>query len=192
MNRIGMALLLVAMIGPGASGQDTAAAGAGEPTLAATGHWLSTDGVRLLVSRREKFIAGRDNDLNVRLVLEIGVRDCHLIWTDLDSVRTRHTFGTSKFFTRSTYDAPLNELDVGGVTTNMYGDDTTFTVRLPTRSSAGKPIRVVSSPLERGDTTTVYQQNVATLPVDNQHDGERVANAIKRAAVLCGAPASPF
>jgi hypothetical protein len=83
----------------------------------------------------------------------------------------------------------MKSLDVGGtilVADPSTGPAPSYSLRIQARAVLGAVITILdpSGP----DRHT----QVASADVRGQEDGQRVANAIKRAGVLCGAPAGPF
>jgi hypothetical protein len=144
--------------------------GQGGPTLAETKHWIESEGPSIM----------RSTEVSRVGVIESSVRDllldadqCVLSWTTNNNLKAR---------------IPLKDVDTGGflVESNTFLDSApTFSLRIKTRASVGATMQG----WYRGRQQLV---DVLSANVKTQNDGERLANAIRRAAVLCGAPASAF
>lgn len=155
------------------------------PSLAETVRWLMSEAPPMLVSRHEEYAGRGHTDLTSSRVDSLRVEACALSWVSIDTLIRYMPISPLRAFTRESIVVPLGSVDVRGVAVETYARDTTYRVRVPARATAGRVIRHHS---EQGDTL----MTLATLPVETSESGTRVAMALKRAALLCGAPASPF
>jgi hypothetical protein len=139
-----------------------------EPTMAETKAWIEAEGPAIMqsvqISRAGTFRSA---------VSDLVLHDCILSWN------TSHNLHA---------DVPLKDLDTGGLlvsSSTFMGSAPTWSLRIKTRSSVGPTIN-------GWDRSRQAMVDVISESVRNQEDGNRLAAAIRRAAILCGAPASPF
>jgi hypothetical protein len=111
----------------------------------------------------------------------LTIADCRMSWADslamLALGREIHTAGSSHL-------ALLGDLDYGGIHVQP-GIDNSWLIQIGPRLDK-PPIQVTTA---KGKIDTI---RTAILPARNENDGKRVVEALKRAAVLCGAPVSAF
>jgi hypothetical protein len=162
------------------------------PTMDETKAWLESDGKDLMHANR---LQGDRQRLIVLAAEEhidtITLTDCVLTWR---MVRSRHTttaaVGGSRVSPTTTHTVDVNlvlrELSLGGITADS---DSLLT---------DKPIAVVRfllrQPREATSTLTTDAGNpvtikAASLPVQSPEDAQRIVNAIRHAATLCGVAA---
>jgi hypothetical protein len=149
------------------------------PSLAETKTWIETEGPAIMQSM-EISSAGTLRSKADQVFLNTD--KCELSWTT--EVGWDGKPPTTVLHAR----IPLKDLDTGGflVTSSTFlNSKPVFSLRIKTRASVGPTM------------TGWYQskeQLVASLSqsVRNKEDGERLAAALRAAAILCGAPASPF
>ena len=90
---------------------------------------------------------------------------------------------------KTTYRAPLGDLDVAGIdVTTVAQADYVIVEFGPRQSKPAIPYRITSpAAMQSSDSTRRLG-----FPARSADDGKRVVDALKRAAVLCGAPAPPL
>jgi hypothetical protein len=195
------ALVLVIALLSAAIGSSTGAQGAvtsqptpegkdNGPTLAETAAWLETDGQALMHGGRIQ-LDRRYSILSVSTYKyrEVKVKDCTLSWT-VDYSFLLKTPGKPDKKTNASWVVRiiLKDLDTGGLAVQSdtrLSDEPVYTVRIGTRAAVGATIV-----LREGEKAE--KKSAAFIYVHDQGDGQRLVNAIKRAAILCGAPAGPF
>lgn len=148
------------------------------PSLSETISWLSNDALAMMTLTE----IGTDRSSRMLVttkhkVSSLTVKDCALSWTTRISFTISSPAGTTsdpgKPFTDT---VSLKTVDVGGISVvqmppSQRSDEPTQRILIPLRGKEGPP---------------------EGMDVRNKVDGERVANALRRAATLCGATAQPF
>jgi hypothetical protein len=122
-------------------------------------------------------------------VEKLSLTDC-VLKMDRSSLQVINTYHggrkDSKEFPRSSsVSVPLKDLDVSSIKVDedkFMTDEPASEVFMRTREAAGATIT----------STTGHPAKALGIDVDSKQDGERIANAIRHAATLCGAPASAF
>lgn len=157
-----------------------------QPTLAETVSWLMTEAPPILTYTQGPR-PGRPG-MSRRWIHDLRIVDCRMGWEDSHALNVNATTGKAEKVNASEYRVPLGDLDVAGIHLRTFAPDDYVIVEFGPRSSKpGIPYRVTSPvPVQRSDTA-----RFVGFAVRSSDDGKRVAAAIKRAAILCGAPASP-
>ena len=158
-----------------------------QPTMAETVAWLTTDAAPLLTYTRGPQ-PGRPG-LSRRSIHDLRIVDCRMGWEDSNALNLNASTGQAEKVNTSTYRVPLGDLDVAGIHLRTFPQDKYVIVEFgPRQSKPAIPYRVTSPPtLQSSDSAR--RVGFAARSAD---DGQRVVAALKRAAVLCGAPASPL
>jgi len=143
-----------------------------EPTLAETKAWIESEGPAVLKTIHLSSVGPIYSSVS-----DLVMIDCHLSWKNESKIIVN---------------VPLKDLDVGGViltpsALSTAGDENLM-LRLKTRSSIGPTI----SKVDMGKKGKQDLVDTVVESVRTQGDGNRLVAAIRRAAILCGAPASPF
>jgi hypothetical protein len=164
-----------------------------EPTMSQVKTWLETESPRLLQSQHTK-LDRRYNILSVseRKNSNIKVEQCILSIKTTESFKIISSLRNQESKSEWTSYIPLKDLDVGSITVrkvefDSFSDSPMQLLELKTLASIGKTI-IQKNP-ERIEPSASAGWSSFVM---NEHDGLRVAKAIKRAAILCGAPESPF
>lgn len=170
-----------------ASGSATAASDATGPTMAQTKAWLESEGVRLVSVRY--YDPTSTGSLSSFQGHGLELDGCTLAWNTADTLIVTGVFGKT-LISDARLIVPLARLDVGGVVADERPASKTrssgsYSVRMRVMADAGKAIRQVG---ERQS----FESDRATMQVAGREDAARLAKAIRRAAVLCGAAASPY
>lgn len=162
------------------------------PTMAETKAWLESEALPMVGgSEITQDRSGTVTRMSDKLA-NLSVQDCRLAF-DMDTMFSIGSASYQRPPVTGTYHiiVPLKDLDIAGVKTAAAapaarGDVTYPRLRIKTRAAAGKTIKTTggSKGEEASDGISFF--------VRNDDDGERVAKAIRRAAILCGAPPSPF
>lgn len=146
-----------------------------EPTLEETKAWLESEGARDLVGASK---LGRSSS------------EVRLTEVKLDSCTLRYIVESNGDRWRAA--VPLKDLDIGSITLEPENDLYTLRVQLKTRVAAGETITWTPvTTTKRTDVNVIKTDNDFIFVMSSNH-GDRVARAVRRAALLCGAPAPPF
>ena len=164
------------------------------PTMDATKAWLESDGREMMRANRLQtdhvhfaVTAGTDE------VESIALNECTLLWRTVRSyqITTTSRAGSSQVspLHRQTLDfaVVLRDLSVGSISVEpdtFETDAAVYAVRLVIRQQLG------ASSTRSIDSGNQEAIRAASLPVQTAEDGQRIANAIKRATVLCGVATS--
>jgi hypothetical protein len=152
------------MVASGATGPQNSEG----PSIAETKAWIESEGPAIMTST-EISRAGIIKSSVTALKLD----DCVLSWNASNNLTAR---------------IPLKDVDTGGLlvdSSTFMGSDPVFSMRITTRASVGRTM----TGWEYGRSALV---DSLREHVRNREDGERLKKAIIHAAILCGAPASPF
>ena len=154
--------------------------------MAETVAWLTTDAAPLLTYTSGPK-PGRPG-LSRRSIRDLRIVDCRMGWEDSNALNLNASTGQAEKVNTSTYRVPLGDLDVAGIHVRTFPQDKYVIVEFgPRQSKPAIPYRVTSPPtLQSSDSA-----RRVGFPVRSADDGQRVVAALKRAAVLCGAPAVP-
>jgi hypothetical protein len=153
-----------------------------KPTLAETKAWLEQEAVPMLRAYGSRLGAFNVLTSEDHQVTRLQLDACRLAIAD-SSV---HKVNDDVQVYRDTLLVPLKDLDVGSIEVKQFQimtDKPMTIITMHTRASIGKTI--MAKPSGKSD-------QVASMYVGDPQDGERIVTALKRAAILCGAPASPF
>lgn len=167
MKRVAFALLVVATMPPMTLAQG--------PSMAETKRWLERDAPSLMrmTARSEGPVVTQTIK---QQVTKVGIDTCVMRWDRVDTVVTAGRMDASVHH----YRMALRNIDVGSLLvqeTARWGEPVAY-VRLRPRVG-----------VEGG---RARPEEDVPLYVSSKADGERVAAAVKQAALLCGAPKSPF
>jgi hypothetical protein len=157
-----------------------------QPTMAETVAWLTTDAAPLLTytSGPKPGRPGRSR----RSIHNLRIADCRMGWEDSNALNLNASTGQAERVNTATYRAPLGDLDVAGIHVRTFAPEDYVIVEFgPRQSKPAIPYRVTSPPALQGSDST-RRVGFAARSAD---DGKRVVAALKRAVVLCGAPAPP-
>jgi hypothetical protein len=163
------------------------------PTVAETKAWLELEAVPILQLDESK----TDRTVGIRTTRSyhasaVSYEACKLSITFKSGIEFVDTSGRIK--PKATPATPnliamnMKDLDVGGVLVHAstdYSVEPTYSLRFGARLSLGPTVLV-------GPTGEQRKIQTHEAGVRNQEDGQRLANAVKRAGILCGAPAGPF
>jgi hypothetical protein len=154
-----------------------------QPTMAETVAWLTTDAAPLLTYTSGPK-PGRPGPSR-RSIHDLRIVDCRMGWEDSNALNLNASTGKAEKVNTSTYRAPLGDLDVAGIHLRTFPQDKYVIVEFgPRQSKPAIPYRITSPAPQSPDSTR--RVGFAARSAD---DGKRVVAALKRAAVLCGAPA---
>ena len=155
-----------------------------QPTMAETVAWLTTDAAPLLTYTSGPK-PGRPGPSR-RSIHGLRIANCQMGWEDRNALNINASTGQPEKVNITTYQAPLGDLDVAGIhVTTVAQADYVIVEFGPRQSKPAIPYRVTSPPvMQRSDSTRRLGFAARTAA-----DGARVVEALKRAAVLCGAPA---
>ena len=175
-RRVTLAFVLAALLTPATTYADDA-----EATMADTKAWLEGEGMALM-----RGLSSQDNRrLGVFMLVNYSVSDLHvdncvISWTDHFDTRLQVPSSEPEIKKNtSRVQLQLKDLDTGGIGVRM------------TTVLSDVAIPIVQIPL-RTQAITTNGTNGASIHVRSTEDGERVASAVRRAAILCGAQISPF
>ena len=146
-----------------------------EPTLAETTAWLEAEGPGLMQSTT----IDRDLGAIKKSTTMLHLQSCTLSWTGTSSIGAGPVHQTA-------FKVPLKDLDTGGFVVMPAGDRLQVKTRATVGSTMTGPPLGPPQPGWNGLVDRVF------VPVQNADAAGRLLNAIRRAAVLCGAPASVF
>lgn len=164
------------------------------PSMTETAAWLQSEAPALMRS----FSTHLDPKYHilsstVNAASDVHLSNCVLEFAMTDTFRIETPSSPAKTQVSSYHTAiPLKEIEVGGVAVEdlfleMLMTEPTQILRIRLRATSKGP-----QITQWRDGEDKKSMTVTTIDVHNRADGERVGAAIKRAAVLCGAPASPF
>jgi hypothetical protein len=167
-------------------------AGAQEPTLAETTRWLEVDGKALMKATGSKL----DRRYNILTVIEHEVIDLKLEECNLHVVSRWHSEVTSPVGgqvddKRLHMVVPMKSVDIGGFTIvdlTVLSETPVQLVSMRLQSSEGAAVRSWTEGREGEESMSDGGQ----IFVRGRPEGERIINALRRAAVLCGAPRAVF
>jgi len=143
-----------------------------EPSMVEIKAWLEQEAIGLLGG----FLLPGLENIPVS-VTDLKLDNCVLGWT-MDAPRNSPPVRIS---------VPLKDLDINRLTVSGAGALSTDRVSIFLRASA--TTMITSAPTDGSATSmSVF----SALHVRSVADGQRVANAIRRAATLCGAPSTPL
>jgi hypothetical protein len=144
-----------------------------EPNIAETKAWLESEGASFLYGVAH-FAGGVTVQFNFA---DVALDNCVLSWTALEQTDEGKPEKTR-------ISVPLKDVDTGGIEVRPGDEVFSDFVSVRTRKSVGPTISV--KPADKPAST----DSNAMMFV--KADGQRVVNAVRRAALLCGAPASAF
>jgi hypothetical protein len=142
---------------------------AAAPSIEETKAWIESEGPRIMDTTTHTRLGEFKSSVSN---LRFDTSSCRITWTMSNGLRAS---------------VPMADLDTGGlvVSAGTLFDAQTHTFTIKTRATVGPTIDgwYESKP-----------KKVSEIAVDvvNQVDGDRLANAFKHAAILCGAPQSAF
>src|SRR5688572_16835204 len=158
------------------------------PTMDDTRQWLETEGRELMRSLKLEKNPGQTSFRTIRSEIDtISLTDCTLSWREVETSQTTAATRAGMVQrppTTKTVDVTLvlaetNAGAIGVQSSTLNTEDPVYEVRLPIRD----PARATSMMLTNSLDTAVLR--AGSLPVQTAEDGQRVANAVKRAAQLC-------
>jgi hypothetical protein len=158
-----------------------------QPTMAETVAWLTIEAVPLLTYTSGPK-PGRPGPSR-RSIHDLRIADCRMGWEDSNALNLNASTGQPEKVNTTVYRAPLGDLDVAGIHVTTIAQANYVIVEFgPRQSRPAIPYRITSpAPMQSSDSTRRLG-----FPARSADDGSRVVAALKRAAVLCGAPAAPF
>ena len=156
-----------------------------QPTMAETVAWLTTDASPLLTYTSPPK-PGRPGSSR-RSIRNLRIADCRMGWEDNNALNLNASTGQPEKTNTSVYRAPLGDLDVAGIHVRPMPQADYVIVEFGPRQSKPSIQYQITSPAVQGSDST----RRVGFPARSAADGQRVVAALKRAAVLCGAPASP-
>ena len=163
------------------------------PTMAETKAWLESDGVAFMSGATELIQFPGSSILTVMTKEEqnLKLENCSLTWVGHITTKTTVPGKPDEIDNSvTTYEMPMKDVDVAGVQVVPRGpanDPSGFNVNVPIRAALGPTITYKSS-----RDNEPKKQAGAGFEVRTEADGGRIAAAIKRAAILCGAPKGSF
>lgn len=163
------------------------------PTLQDTTAWIRDEGPGIMRAQESQ----NDRRLQMLSVMEysateVRLDECVLSWTAHVVLTVTPTRGPIKPASPgSVIRVPLKDVDMGGVivtpSTGVLDEITPmYSLRIKTRAGVGATI------VERNEGRPDKSRDAISMYVRNLEDGRRLANAVHRAAELCGAPTSAF
>jgi hypothetical protein len=155
------------------------------PTIGETKAWLETEGKALFGGSTASRIGGM-TVYSDSWVTDVQLNECTLALTQAGTfvIEPKPKHDTTTYVIT----IPLKDLDVNGIAIEPATDlifGSAFFLRVPTTAAAGKTIRRTG---ERAPE--VLSSLVMTF--DHERSASRIAAAVRRAAMLCGAKAEPF
>jgi len=154
------------------------------PTMAETVAWLTTDAAPLLTYTSGPK-PGRPGSSR-RSIRNLRIADCRMGWEDNNALNLNASTGQAEKTNTSVYRLALGDLDVGGIHVRPMAPADYVIVEFGPRQSKPSIQYQITSPAVQGSDST----RRVGFPARSAADGQRVVEALKRAAVLCGAPAS--
>lgn len=166
--------------------------GDGGPTMQETKAWLERDATPMLfalemrLDRSSAILSGFTHHPH-----DVTLSDCTLRWVSTDSMFVKSSVGSTEKVFENTDVVPLAKVDLNSVRPAELGadisrDEPVQYVRIRANASQGRALQQISAAGVASDAEEVW------LYVRNLEYGERIAAAIRRAALLCGAARSAF
>jgi hypothetical protein len=160
------------------------------PTMAETKSWLETEAPTFLRTGGTKL----DKRYGILTVEHHGATDvrldsCALSWTSWSTFELKSQLGDKTDSSSRRTAVPLKDLDLNGFTvlTDSLLTSAKQFVHMRTRAAVGKTITTSDN-----NGAPRNNEEIANLYVTGPDEAARIITAIKRGAILCGAPASPF
>lgn len=173
-----------------ARAQRTAAA-AQAPSMAETKRWVEVEG-RQMLNALSTHTNGAELVTSRYRPVDLRFDGCNLVASFVDTTIARSVGApwdtVSQLFA---FRVPLAKVDVGALISRDAGEVSSDRVPLQHVVLKLRTDEVVDMEASLNGVPAKGNR-VASLVVRSKEDGDRLANALRRAATLCGAPASPF
>lgn len=159
------------------------------PTLSQTKQWLEEEAMMFLHASGSLQIGQSVRSTNGWMTTDLRLTECKLKWKQHSWFDMSGRGPTSRDSSAYWSEVPLKDLEVRSVRVEdqkvVTAEPVQFII-VPTRQAVGETIKTWR------DGKQPSSSGVANMFASSRENGQRVVNAIRRAAILCGAPNSPF